>query len=134
MYISVFFDFEKEKHAEVTAVFDDLLVKGTVLCVSLQILREFYSITTRHSLFNRPLSPDDAFQKIHEFDLFFTVFNETLETFLLLKKLLKTYKVTFGKVHDMNIAATVLSNSVDCLWTYNTKDFSFIHGIKLFQQ
>jgi len=39
-------------------------------------------------------------------------------------KLLKQYKTTKQAIFDLQLLATMLSNNITCLYTYNQQDFS----------
>jgi len=118
-----FEDFETEKHQTVTATFEQLQQQHARFYISSQIVREFVAIVTNGKIFRTPLQPDDVIVKINEFQQSFTILFDTEHSFEVLKRLIARHAIIKAHIHDANIAATVIANHLDALWTYNTKDF-----------
>lgn len=130
---STFPDFEPEKHARSFETLNQLLQAGTPLFVSSQILREFFAISTNGSIFKKPLNHKQAVGKIQEFLKRFTLILEKETTIQILMELVEKHAVLRHKVHDLNIAATMIDHGISQLLTYNKKDFKRIRSITLYK-
>ena len=128
---STFQDFEPEKHIQSLETLNQLLQSGTPLFVSSQILREYFAISTNGSIFKKPLSRKQAVGKIQEFLKRFTLLLEKETTFQTLMDLIEKYAVLCQKIHDLNIAATMIDHGISHLLTYNKKDFKRIKAVSL---
>jgi predicted nucleic acid-binding protein len=128
---STFEDFEPEKHLQSTKVLHKMQQEGTIFFISSQILREYFAIVTNNSIFKKPLTNKQAASKMREFVSQFTVVNEKKSTINILIGMIEKYAVSRGKIHDMNIVATMIDNNIVSLLTYNHKDFKQIVEIQL---
>jgi predicted nucleic acid-binding protein len=128
-----FEDFDVTKHLLVTNNFEQLRHSNHTFYISSQIIREFVAIATNGTIFKSPLQSDDIVLKINEFEKSFTVLFDTFESLQILKQLIQQYHVEKYKVHDANIAAMVIANQIDYLWTFNEKDFKVFDKIHLLQ-
>jgi predicted nucleic acid-binding protein len=129
---STFEDFEPEKHIQCIDTLNKRLKAGTILCVSSQILREYFAISTNKNIFKKPLSYKQATAKMKEFLSQFTLVHEKESTIHVLIALIGKYAISRQKIHDMNIVATMIDNNISHLLTYNVKDFRQINEIQLF--
>jgi predicted nucleic acid-binding protein len=128
---STFPDFEPEKHIRSLETLNQLLLSGTPIFVSSQILREYFAISTNGSIFKKPLNHKQAVGKIQEFLKRFTLLLEKKTTIQILMELIEKYAVSRQKIHDLNIVATMIDNGISQLLTYNKKDFKRIRSITL---
>jgi predicted nucleic acid-binding protein len=128
-----FEDFDAEKHNVVQSKLKILHESEHIFYISTQIIREFIAIATNDKIFHAPLRTEDVLVKINEFEASFHVLFDTDESLAILKDLVKRYDIRKQKVHDTNIAATVLANRIDYLWTFNKKDFEIFEGLQLLQ-
>lgn len=128
---STFVDFEPEKHLDSIKILYGLDQSGRSLCISAQVLREFYAIVTNDKIFPKPLTSKQALRKIREFILRFSLIMEKETTLQNLIYLVEQYPVSRQKIHDLNIVATMMDNEIPHLFTYNTKDFRQIKEIHL---
>ena len=128
-----FEDLDNDKYIIVRDALDKLFTNGCNLFISSQILREFFAISTNAKIFQNPLTIEEAVQKLQEFQDNFIVLYDTNSSLTILKKMLLKYKIERQKIHDANIAATIISNNLDGLFTFNTKDFKIFSEIKLFE-
>ena len=128
-----FEDIDAEKHALVNATLRALFDQQHQLYISTQIVREFIALATNDAILNTPLRNDDVLLKISEFETNFVVLFETPQSLQILKTLFQRYEIKKYRVHDANIAATVLANGLDFLWTFNLKDFKPFTEIRLFE-
>lgn len=97
-----------------------------------QNLTEFYAIVTDKKRIKTPLPPQTAVRELHT--LLNTFSLEIVGPNLLTKKLwfdlLKTRNIKGQMVHDIFLAATLLSNGVKILVTENTSDFKGVEGLR----
>lgn len=129
---STFEDFETEKSVQCNDILNKLHQSGTSLLISTQILREFFAISTNKNIFKKPLTYKQAAAKMKEFIARFTMVHEKESTINVLIALIGKYAVSRQKIHDMNIVSTMIDNDINCLLTYNVKDFRHISEIQLF--
>ena len=101
---------------------------GEPLRLSLQVLREYCSVTTRPQRWSNPLSMEQALGDMHRLLRHFELLEENrnvLATFLALCKSIPS----LGKhLHDSNIIATMLAHGETRLLTNNPKDFQRFAG------
>lgn len=95
------------------------------LCVTPQILCEFYAVVTDSKRIKKPITRQEA---IHELNRFIRSQNIRViyVTSLVTKKILELldqYPVVKQDIFDLKLVATMLSNNVTKLYTYNRSDF-----------
>jgi len=114
-------------------IFGKLVEQGVRAVVTWQNLAEFYTVVTDAKRFPNALSPLQAERWIKDnlereaFQLEFP----SLATGEIFLKLIKQTKPVRQKVHDVFLAATLLSNGVKTLITENKEDFAGIAGLKV---
>ena len=128
-----FEDFDREKHQHVRHVLKYLSENNYKIYVSTQVLREFFSISTNNRLFERPLEVEEALSKIDEFGNTFGILYDDELTMTKLKEIVSKYKVCKKDIYDANIAATMMANQLEELFTFNIKDFELYDEIRLFK-
>jgi len=128
-----FEDFDREKHLHVRHVLKYLSENNYKIYVSTQVLREFFSISTNDRLFERPLEVEEALSKIDEFGNTFGVLYDNELSMTKLKEIVSKYKVCKKDIYDANIAATMVANQLEELFTFNIKDFELFDEIRLFK-
>jgi predicted nucleic acid-binding protein len=121
--------FDVEKHEAVKQCFEAFSRDGIRLCISQQVLREFFSISTNAKFFDEPLTTAEACQMMQEFSMVFEVLVDA--PIMKLTELLLKYNVSRQKIHDTNLVATMLYSGVKELYTFNIKDFKHIDEISL---
>lgn len=131
---STFEDFEPDKHAHSIDILNKLIKKGATLFISSQVLREFFAISTNKNVFKKPLTSKQAVAKMKEFITQFTLIHEKESTIHILIALIGKYSLLRQKIHDMNIAATMIDNGIFCLLSYNVNDFKQISEIQLLER
>ena len=109
-------------------------LKGeTLLCICPQVLNEFFAIVTDLRRVSRPLNQRDA---MLEMDKYFHSRNilkiypgpEIIDRMM---DLLKRYEIAKQEIFDLQLVATMLSNDVTRLYTYNQEDFSKFKEIEV---
>lgn len=121
--------FDVEKHEAVKQCFEAFNRDGVRLCISQQVLREFFSISTNAKFFDEPLTTAEACQMMQEFSMVFEVLVDA--PIVKLTELLLKYNVSRQKIHDTNLVATMLYSDVRELYTFNVKDFKHLDEISL---
>jgi predicted nucleic acid-binding protein len=106
--------------------------RGTI-CISPQILTEFYSTITSSKRVTVPYAPMDAVKFIetllgYEHIRVLPISREVSDR---LHALLKTYGVKGPLVFDLQIVATMLVHGVTKILTYNVRDFDKIAGLEV---
>lgn len=116
-----YLDVSKKRHASTKEVLDkEILLDNVVLSAITKM--ELLLCTTNKADFNK------INKKLNRFNIALINNDITLEAF----ELLQTYRLSHGlALPDCLIAATAKITEL-ALFTYNTKDYKFIAGLKLF--
>jgi predicted nucleic acid-binding protein len=102
-------------------------LKGELsFCICPQTLTEFFAIVTDSKRVSKPRTQKEALEEIEKYLSSKTILKiypgpEVIETMI---NLLKKYKLTKQKIFDLQLVATILSNNVTQIYTYNKGDFS----------
>ena len=116
-------DADAPQHAASRALLAAAHDGSTRLYVTLQILCEFYSVVTNSRRVSKPRAPADALSAMSGLLAFLHVLPipaHTVEEWL---GLLRRHPVTGGDVFDLQIIATMYTNGVQRIYTFNTGDF-----------
>ena len=134
--ILIYADQEQEPHHHVAKMPRDRGQQGEIpVCIAPQNLSEFFAIVTRtgrHRASN-PMSPDEAIDEIRKYlecEHIYKIY-PTPTTWPILLSLLGQHPVTGQDIHDLHLAATMLSNGIKRIYTFNSKDFEPIPGIEV---
>jgi predicted nucleic acid-binding protein len=117
------FDTNAPQHVASRVLLDAARTGATTLYVTSQVLCEFYSIVTNPRRVLKPRSVPDTIAAITDLLSFLQVLPipaRAVEEWL---DLLRRRPVTGGEVFDLQLAASMLANGVDRIYTYNTSDF-----------
>lgn len=123
-------DFDREKYEKVKSFLNDFN-KEYQFCISSQILREFYAVVTNSKYLKNPLTPDVANEVITFFQDNLLIYIITNGVINQLKILCEKYNIFGQKVHDATIAATMIENNINKIYTFNHKDFSIFKEISI---
>ncbi len=96
---------------------------ATTLNVTSQMLCEFYFIVTNPRRVAKPRTTADAAASIVGFLSFLHVLPTPARAVEGWPSLLRRHPVTGGDVFDLQLAATMLANGVQRIYTFNTTDF-----------
>jgi predicted nucleic acid-binding protein len=96
-------------------------------------LREYYAVSTKGVIFERPLEVKETLLKIEEYMSHFKVLYGNGVSLTILKEIAAKYHIRKKNIHDANIVATMLANRLKSIFTFNIKDFNFYEEIKLFK-
>jgi len=113
-------------HHAATALRDKGFRGETPVCVCPQVLHEFFAVITDPKRVTNPLGQKDAQKEIEKY--FYSkhivkIFPEP-EVMEKMFNLLTRYKVAAQEIFDLRLVATMISNNVSRLYTYNTEDFA----------
>ena len=100
-------------------------------CIAAQILTEFYAVVTDPRRFQPALTPSQAQRELRTYlssPLKLIVPMETTVARML--NLLGSRSVKAGRIFDIFLAATMLDNGVQRIYTENLRDFQGIAGIE----
>ena len=125
-------DTGRRAHVAAVSVFTKLTGDGIHLAISGQVIREYLVVATSSVEQNGlGLKLHDALDNVAEFRSRTIFLEETLEVMDKLVELIKSAGIHGKRIHDMNIAATMLSHGVGTLVTFNPGDFSGIGDIEV---
>lgn len=109
------------------AAIDKLLDEGYQLCITPQIIAEFWNVATRPQNANglgwdTLRTTREVFRLLDTFEVLYK--GDDVIGFTLWLTLLILYGVQGKQVHDARLVATMLAYDVEHLLTFNTQDFS----------
>ena len=117
-------DEARRHHNEALQLFTATNREGLHLAISGQILREYLVVATRPKESNGfGLEPKHALKNVEEFTRYAVFFEEIERVSLVLKKLIGILELRGTRIHDANVAATMIANGLTKLITENIKDF-----------
>lgn len=96
---------------------------SATLYITLQVLCEFYSIVTNPRRVAKPPTPADALTAISGFITRLHLLPVPVDTVKKWLDLLKRRPVLGGDVFDLQLAATMLANGIQRIYTFNDQDF-----------
>lgn len=118
-------DADAPQHAASRALLDAARADASAtLYVTSQILCEFYSIVTNPRRVSNPRPAVEALAAVADLLTFLRVLPAPAHTVDGLLDLLRRHPMTGGDVFDVHIAATMLANGVQRIYTYNAADFA----------
>ncbi|MCT7964489.1 PIN domain-containing protein [Laspinema sp. D1] len=103
-----------------------------ILCVSSQVLAEFYSYITNPAILASPLQPTEAVIRIKRICQMphICLLSTPLDLFERWLGLLEERPVTNGGVFDLLHIGIMLAHEVKTIYTFNIKDFSWCSQIE----
>jgi toxin-antitoxin system PIN domain toxin len=108
----------------------NLLESKVRLCVAPQVLAEFYAVVTNRRRVTVPFTPTEARTFITEVlsraDLL-PVPASVVDRWI---ELAERHGVTGSHVFDLQLAATMLENGINRIYTYNHADFESLEGVE----
>lgn len=120
-------------HERSKSLRDKGLLNQILLCVCPQVLMEFFAIITDPRKVENPREPDEAIEEIEKYlhSKNIAKIHPREDTLPLTLHLLKKYSVRRQKVFDAQLVATMLSNGVTRIYTFNQEDFSKFKEIEV---
>lgn len=106
---------------------------GASLCLSRQVLAEFYAVITNPRRVSAPFTIDEALAEIEKLRALpgLTLLPIPLDVVDRWVALLREHPVAGRQVFDAQLVATMLGNSVTRLYTFNRTDFEHYPGIEV---
>lgn len=119
------------QHRQTREALAAVVERGDVLCVTAQILIEFWAVCTRPVEANGlGLLPVHAARILSRIEaLAVRLSDETDAVFAEWKRLVAAHGVSGKKVHDARIVAAMSVHGVTCVLTFNVDDFKRYPGI-----
>ncbi|MCY3874422.1 MAG: PIN domain-containing protein [Rhodobacteraceae bacterium] len=96
---------------------------GESLRISRQVIREYLSTVTREQLWANPLAIEDALKDVEQMAIAFGILEDGPRVMEVFSDLCRAVPVQGKKVHDANIAVTMLFHGEKRLLTFNVRDF-----------
>jgi len=112
-------------HTQSRTLFEKGLRGELPLCICPQVLFEFYSVITNPRRVTSPVSPKEATQEVERYlrtKNIFSVYPKD-DILSIALDLLKKYEVKDREIFDLQLVATMLSNNINRLYTFNHDDF-----------
>lgn len=126
---------ENADHHKAALKFVESGLNGKIsMCFTPQVFSEFFATVTNPKRIAAVLSHENALSEIENYflkgesDIVF-VHKGTLDKMI---ELLKKYPVNAQDIFDLQLVATMLSNNVPRIYTYNEKDFLKYSEIEVF--
>ena len=117
-------------HAVVKDKFKELAAKSE-LWISRQVLREYAVVMSRSGIIEKSLTSAEIVSDLTKWGTICVVADETEEITGFLKKLIQAYNIKGKRIHDANIVATMMVNTIAFLFTLNVDDFKGIKEVEL---
>lgn len=113
-------------HGQAKAVLETGLRGEMPLCICPQVLMEFYAVITNPKRVTHPISPEQALAEVEKYFTrkWIAKIYPKEDTLTITIDLLKKYRVKRMEIFDLQLAATMLSNGVLHIYTFNQADFS----------
>ena len=122
----------RDDHKKSMSVFPFALENGIHLAISGQIIREYLVVATRPEEENGlGLHTIDALRNIEEFRKRTVLLEETEEVSTQLISLVGELNIVGKRVHDANVAATMIAHSIHLLLTANVQDFRQFSSVEI---
>lgn len=109
-------------------------LKGELsLCVTPQVISEFFAIITDSRRVKKPISPKEAIEEIEKYLRSQNIQKIYADSsfFPQMLALLRKYETTRQDIFDLQLAATMLCNNVRKIYTYNQDDFTKFEEIEV---
>ncbi|NES82165.1 MAG: type II toxin-antitoxin system VapC family toxin [Moorea sp. SIO2B7] len=103
------------------------------LCVSSQVMAEFYSYLTNPTILVSPLTSQKALYRIKRICQMshVDILSTPLNLFQEWMNLLEQYPITNGQIFDLLHIAIMLSHGIKTIYTFNAKDFVWCSEIEV---
>jgi hypothetical protein len=115
-----------EFHRSAKALRDKGMDGEIQLCVCPQVLMEFYAVITNPKRVTNPIEPREAMNEVEKYFQAEKIMKIHPKEDLLLRiiALARKYEVKRYEIFDLQIAATILSNGINRIYTYNQGHFA----------
>lgn len=124
-------DHENAQHLLCFSAVENLIRMGRTPCVVPQNLVECWNVLTRPRERNGfGLRPEQADNALKQIELRFRLHHDTLDIYLVWRRIVVEAGVSGVQVHDARLAACMLVHGIERILTFNTDDFTRYAGIK----
>lgn len=120
---------ESPFHSLARTRLQELRVRGELLVVTNQVLREYVAVVTRPTVLARPRSVRDSISDVREFQRVFRVVPDPPDALEFWALLVEESGVTGAAVHDAFLVATAICAGVGAVVTNNPRHFERFRGI-----
>jgi predicted nucleic acid-binding protein len=119
------------QHAASRALIDAAQDAEAGLCVSPNVLTEFFSVVTDARRVSPARTPEDALRAIDDLLALpgLSLIPVPVDVISRIADLVRAHPVTDGAIFDLQIAATMLGNGVRRVYTFNRSDFEKVQGL-----
>jgi toxin-antitoxin system PIN domain toxin len=113
------------QYAAARSMLEQTQEESAGLCVSSQVLAEFYSIITNPRRVTSPFTSAEALREIEKICSApgTTVVPLPVDVVERWVTLLRRHPVTRERIFDVQLVATMLANGIDRIYTFNVRDF-----------
>lgn len=125
--ILVYADQAQDDHHEAAKAIRDLGQRGELsLCVTPQVLNEYFAVITNPRRVTRPLPPAEAMAEVEKYvrSRYIRKLYPGPGVHDRLRELFERRSVTGADIFDLYLIATMLENGVRRIYTFNTDDFT----------
>jgi predicted nucleic acid-binding protein len=125
-------DSQRASHLPCLKLLEDGASGLLTLVVSGQVFREYLVVATRPTENNGlGLSPEEALHNVSEFKKTCLLVDENRATHQNLLQLIKKHQLRGKRIHDANIASTMLAHGISRLITLNPDDFALFSDLEM---
>jgi len=116
---------DSDHHQASRTLLDRAQVGQLALCVTPQVLAEFYAVVTDSRRVSAPREPEEAVQAIRDMIAMpgVTLLSMPAEIVIRWVDLLAKHPVKRGRIFDYQLVASMLANDITKLYTFNKGDF-----------
>lgn len=119
-------------HSEAEVEFERILKTKAEVWISRQVLREYAVVMTKPDSVEKPLSSEEVIEDLRKWQKIFNLADENKSVTKKLISLIKKYDIKGKRIHDVNIVATMIVNSISTIFTYNSGDFRTFKEIQVY--
>jgi predicted nucleic acid-binding protein len=121
------------QHTASRALIDSAQDAEAGLCVSPNVLTEFFSVVTDARRVSPARTPEDALKAIDDLLALpgLSLIPVPVDVISRIADLVREHPITDGAIFDLQIAATMLGNGVRRVYTYNRSDFEKVQGLDI---
>lgn len=101
------------------------------LCVTPQVLAEFYSVVTNPKRVSIPFTPSEARTFVAELITRLEILPIPAAVVNRWSDWVERHAITGANIFDLQLAATMLENNIYRIYTYNRADFSFLPQLEV---
>lgn len=104
-----------------------------MLCVTPQVLAEFYSVITNPRRVAQPYTPDEALDAVERLMSLpsLIVLSMPLDVVQRWIALCRQHPVTGGEIFDLQIVASMQGNGIQHIYAFNSADFSSLVDVEV---